>query len=602
MKCLEAHHAAGGFPLRHVAVPVMLLTILAVSPAALGWGAKGFREPDTLRDTQDGYMWRDGPDGATRQVYFNGFLAQGRGPQPECSTQNVLLVNIFVSCSETGCGYYELVVTRAKPCVQPPVGPGSNVAGIQHSPYPMQPFALLGVWKDCNGDGYIGYGDLGLWEYRATLLTLPGATSACAASVDPNPIPYNWYPSHNDGTWVREFLPLAWNQWGAVQGQDANNPGIPYDLNVYDVNDSAARVWADWGLPDAPGRNNCNVNPPPRDTVRQTGGIVEWIDCFDDFRLTESFNLLMEGAGQSRLSFSDSPRDQSRSSSDLNQRNPWGSNGDDPFMETCSGDEIVVIPEDDDPDTDDGDPVFGWGHNVSVPAPGEIHEDGSVAGQLREAYYHSTWMECDGGQAPVQQQASEAPYMVESSAANQVGARRQSDLAFLHYADPRPAPPFAGNHRATPDDLGLRHASPNGLWRASGDAALTRPPLVTREDVQLAPVQYLTYYAKVGPDATSRYNLRTPGPTGVYGAGACTSGMGPGAPDAGGWVCDPTKWWPDGSMPRSGKLQNGEAGVRVGETFQLRDVDCFDESADGLREEGLPLAFLTGSTCAYAPR
>lgn len=559
---------------------VLAVLLFLAPPVSATWGAKGFPEPDTALDARDGFMFVNAPSGNARQVYFNGFLAQGRGPHAECTTSGVILVNIVVSCDATG-GCPETGLFPSLPCVGGAVGTGPSLAGLQHQPYPMEPYAILGVWRDCNQDGYIGYGDLGLWEYRSTLLM---DTRVCPPVSDPPVIAFDAYPSHNDGTWVRELLPIGWNQFGLTDAV-----GRPRDLNQYDLNDSESRVWADWGVPDAPSRNNCHVTPFPRDTTRYTGGVIEYVDCYDDFRVTAVVNSAATTAGHPELGFGDAPRDQSASRSPANQKNPWGSNADDAYVETCNGQGTFLLT----------DPVLGWNHSLKPPTPGRVHTNGSLSGQVKESYWHATWMSCDGGQAPVQRDASEAPYALEGDAANQVGARAQTDLVFQHFADPRPAPPFAGVHRATPDDLGPRMLSPNGLWRASGDTAMTRPPVVSREGLNLAPVQYLTYYARIGPAAVSKYSLSLPGSTGVYGASACTSGVGSGLPAKNGWTCDPTKWWPSNSMPTSGKLNGAEVGVRVGQTFNLRDVDCMDEATAPQREQGLTLGAIAGEQCAY---
>lgn len=596
---------------------VLAVVLLGASPLAAAWGAKGFVEPDTRPDREDGFMWTtDPPTTNERRVYFNGFLAQGRGAHAECSTNLVPFGDLVANCDPAG-GCAENFAFPSTPCYGPTLGLGSGLAGFQHAPYPLQPYAVLGVWRDCNQDGYIGLGDQGLWEYRAELLTTPGV---CPRQSDPSRIPRHWYPSHNDGAWVRELLPLGWDQWGRL-----DPTGAPSDANVYDLNDTQARVWADWGLPDAASRSTCNVTPPPRDTLRQTGGMVEWTDCFLDFRLTKGVNSLdaLDATPAGQLTFRDKPYDQSQSQSGLNQRNPWGTNADDPIVETCGG-RIVLLGADGSRPS-----ITGWEFGLNHPGFPSAHTDGSLAGQTRESYYHMPWMACDGNQAALQVQASEAPYRLESDKANQVGARRQSDFAFYHYADARPAPPFAGAHRATPDDLGPRALSPNGLWRADGAAALTRPPLVTRETVDLAPVQYITYYASVGAFAISEYQLRLPGSRGLYGAGACAGGGGAGAPERDGWACDPGAWWPGNSVPRYAKL-GGEGhtapvddpgtenddpgsdatcrntgqrctpiGVRIGHEYALRDVDCFDEATPAQREEGLTLGAITNQRCDY---
>lgn len=570
--------------MRHVVVFVLLL--LLASPGAVGWGAKGFREPDTVRDVKDGYMHLTPPTGGN-PVYFNGFLAQGRGPQGECVLGPVWPVGrATLECDANGCP--RMVLNFVAPgCVTPSLGIPSATGGASYTPYPPQPMALLGVWRDCNEDGYIGYGDLGLWEYRTQVLL--GKTTVCPTQPTPSRIPQNWHPSHNDGVWVREFLPIGWNDWGFT---DAS--GKEWDPNIFDLNDSESRVWADWGLPDGKPGTSCYVYPVPSGTLRQSGGFVEWADCLADFRVTDSLNGsagTVDSTPAGQISFKDAPRNQSGSASILNQRNPWGSIEDDPYVETCNNEHAVLV---------EADPVLGWKHTLKLPTPGATHADGSVAGQLRESYYHNTWMSCETDDyAYFQLVIAELPYRVESASQNKIGARSQTDFAFHYYAGSKPGflVPLG---KPTPTDLGARFAMPEGLWRADAASAFARPPLVARDRVDPAPVQHLTYYASVSDTAEANYGLDIIGTPSIYGSEACGTAIGRNQPVQKDWACDPFAWWPEGSMPTTGWTSTGTYGVRVGMGYNLRDVDCFDASVDALRNEGIHAGTPTGTQCDFA--
>src|SRR5439155_20516801 len=151
---------------------------------------------------------------------------------------------ILVACVPCNDDFTVVGVGYWGACVGPSVSPNVGALGTATPLDPYTPMAVLGVWKDCNEDGYIGYGDQGLLEYRSELLAL--SSSVCpprSTPIDPTTgrVPYDWFPSHNDGSWVRELLPIGWDRQGlSITGQ-------PYDLNIYDINDSGARVWADDG-------------------------------------------------------------------------------------------------------------------------------------------------------------------------------------------------------------------------------------------------------------------------------------------------------------------------------------------------------------------
>ena len=91
----------------------------------------------------------------------------------------------------------------------------------------------------------------------------------------------------------------------------------------------------------------------------------------------------------------------------------------------------------------------------------------------------------------------------------------------------------------------------------------------------------------MGQVALAKYNLLVPSGAshvGLYGAEACgtsTSGV------HNGWDCGAADW----------------AGpIKVGQPFNLRDVDCYDQSLDGARQQGVSVqgAFNTVDTVENA--
>lgn len=149
---------------------VGLVLALLLAPSSLAsWQTSlaGPTEPSTARDAQDGYMFLDPPAGASERIIL------------------------------------DLAHT-----------PASALEPLPHHE------ALLGAWRDCNGDGIVG--SAGGDRYPAILLL---DASRCPPGT-----------RHNDGSEVRELLAIG--------------PGALYP----DIADADAAVWLDALLPsdDAP--------------------------------------------------------------------------------------------------------------------------------------------------------------------------------------------------------------------------------------------------------------------------------------------------------------------------------------------------------------
>ena len=548
---------------------ILLAAALAL-PVAAAWAGKGQVEPDTTLDRQGGQMWPDAdvtPGARGSRVYFNAFTVQNGGYGAHGLTTNPNLATL-----ET-----------------------------QRQGWPGQVAAMLGVWKDCNRDGYVGWGDNGLFEYRVELLR--GDASVCPA-VDPGPVPsgaasHDYVTTHNDGQWVHELIPL---------GPDVRPAHLP-DVNPYDLNDNDARVWADWGRPgDAPPATRCHVVFVPAGTYSTTGGMLAYVDCLDDHLVTDLWNALVAGAGGDdlglgQLSFKDAPRDQGSSDSTLNRPNPWGRPGDASHAEAfdCAQPQVARAK------------VPGTAHEVGASRPSTspaVRPDGSVAGTLNATA--TALDDCDRGdnRGEWEHQPSALPYGLEDPGIrNSAGPRDASDFPMSYSEGQRPAglltPAQLG--RSTPKDQGTRAYDSEGMWLSGTRVVEDRNPYASRASARegaFAPVQYVTAYAYVGPAAVSKYGLvlNPTGQSGAYGSEACGGVTGAGAPPRGGWRCDPAEW--SRACAQAYTCLGSIAGradvdisVQVGHPYQLRDVDCYDGSAGVLREQGVSWGLLSGTRC-----
>lgn len=128
--------------------------VLLLSPAALAWTGPGGAEPDTEPDLDA--MWLDADDGVgAARVYFDAFAATPRAV----------------------------------------VNPNAQTDGSVALAPAVQYHAILGLWKDCDRDGYVGTAMTALQDYRAELL--PGDTPCLEGSL--------W----TQGGWVVEMVMIG---------------------------------------------------------------------------------------------------------------------------------------------------------------------------------------------------------------------------------------------------------------------------------------------------------------------------------------------------------------------------------------------------------
>lgn len=477
------------------------------------------------------------PNLAVRKVFFNGFLAQELG--------------------------YGASVGMS-------LNPNAQALGSNVMPAPHRAWAMLGVWKDCNRDGFVGLGDQGLMEYRAELFHVTGGMDVCPPRAMPFEPPTDWFPVHNDGTWIHELLPLGWlyrSPEGFVENRD------PFTLT-----DPSIRVWADDGAPGAPLDASSCYTQPPTGTFRTVGGVLAHVDCYAGSRVMPATDegAASVGARETVMSV-------------LATENPWGSSSDASVVEAWDCQSPIV-------EQDHPVPASAYQPQTS----GRVQTAGTPGGTLAALF--AGFDHCRRGAPPDGRfHAGDffggAPYAIETDAgSDQTTTRHQSDFT-LKYAEPerggtlgpllgRSTPPWGGA-----GGLGER----SGFWVSDGVRALSRNPYVSRETLGPEGSHVMTYYAHLGVAAIAKFGLLLPR-TGlsVYGAEACLI-IQANAPPANGWECSPNKWWPNATVPRSFTLSGIPSdptswepiGAYPGFTYELRDVDCYDGSADALRPMGI---------------
>jgi hypothetical protein len=591
---------------------LLAAAVLTVSPLAGAWSGKGDSEPSTSRDANDGYMFPTADTSPcssasdvcdVNQVYLNGFYGQCAGISCTNVDPNVASVGSSVQASDV---IYE---------------------------------ALFGIWKDCNGDGFIGLSETGDFEYRTEVLNAQIAAGLAPAGVCPvqpkmptdhlNHVLPDSRPPFNDGTWVHEFVPIAWRDI------DASTKAGVYDTNPYDINDNNARVWADFGLPESfYGGSGCPIVPQERGTYASTGGLLHTYDCLAAYHVTDTFDGVADGnAALQPYSFSDHSRDQQNSASKANIANPWGQQGDASYVGSpwnCGAGQVKSVPL-------GADPVFGSYLWVNVSQPGTSglspNTGGSAAGTMNatgsgfDTCHRNTDGNGDAPQGLVWSTPSNwhegaalatAPYMLEYDVAA-TPFKVQADDNLAPSIESRPPAPYAtalGSSTPSGGDI-VPFTTGDGIW--SGNTAWSGTFMVNRQTLSAGGVSYHTFYGytSLGKTTLGGGVLTVP-KVGTYGAESCgsfTTGV------HNGWQCDPTKWYVDslgndinvrstalGHDPNKpadlvcSSSQNIDAGciaygARVGDPYNVRDIDCYDQSASAARDAGVSWGVVTNTAC-----
>ncbi len=572
---------------------------LLVPSGLATWGSYGSSEPDNSYDAHDGYMWTDAPGAETGHVYFNVYTAYALG-------QGNVAPNSASLGGRTGV-----------------IGPGTWQA-------------LLGVWADCNQDGYVGLADGALLEYRAE------ASAAAGFPVDTNlcpPVPdtpENAGAIHNNGGWITELIPIA-------PATDAAGGPVTSDMgnvtNYRLILDPAVKMWGD--LRYEPKR--LAAEPPTSDSCHQvstlfgkgqtshTGGMIQHVECLESLFLPTPHDVYEAGVANDpsgvvatlpdphSLYADGGPADVGTFGTD--QSCKTGPNGEAGGAEPCQyGSNSVVSGEQDcssAPLVDLGaaDPVYQVLFNGALQgsgprAPGSVQTNpqGSVAATANETIEESALDDCNSGDDSGRDVYGIAE--VDGPDSVKVTGKQSADMDFrfdgtldspqargacssqtaiqtanflvgglvgnLNEVDGDPAvvPAVACG---APSSLGVPADATlysNDMWWAGAYYSDNHPPLpVDRNTLQASSDAFpADYYTFYASVGAS--GLRTPGGVGQYGAERCVNGVGRNAGVQYGWDCDPANWNLD---PTTGAKQDDAArDGTVGDSYNLRDVECYD--------------------------
>lgn len=531
-----------------------LALVLTMPLAGATWYTRGSFEPDTPQDVNGGFMFTEpdtNPDQSFRQVYFNAV------PQDRNSAS-----------------------------LNPNVGPLES----RYLPAGQMGFsAHLGFWKDCNRDGYLGHAEGALMHYRSELL------------IDSTICPSNGY--FNRAGWVSEFVPIA--------GPPGNETGVGPTKFPRVHKDTEARVWGDFGLPGDPDgvHYDCAQFPFPVGTFESTGGLLVYVDCQLGYNIARNVN---ENDPTGTLGFEDRYHPERDCGSPLNQGVPGGMYGNNPCSDETgtfedTDDRMFTVWDCSEPagTADVRDPTAPPGERGSLSRfmlpeaagyGGETHVGGDDGSYRKVPLLApsvgnpegSLTAGLDNFQVGATQNCREdtsywsnLTYLESDfSATNPTDGKRMVDF-HMGYANQS----YGAGGQGTPGGQGTTNQgglflSDNGAW--SSDVTYLPPTYlggtIRNSDLGPAGGLYFTFYAKVG-QATKGSGLKLPSASvGIYGAEACTDGIAPGAGKQNNWDCDPTHWWnPD----MGGTFQWN--GARPGDSYDLRDIDCYDgRVADGV--------------------
>lgn len=516
--------------------------LLAAPAVAATWESYGDYEPNTVLDTSD-LMWAEDPGQITDRVYFNAYM------------------QMITPAGQANGGF-----------VNPNVGSArTNI----DAPGPQYWEAVLGVWVDCNGDGYIGMAETAVREYSAALLL---DDTLCPPVDGPRT---QWVPgAHNYNNWVTELIPIG------------NKLTTNADKRIY--KDLESMIWGDVGKPDAqPTGSSCNVNPA-RGQIQSTGGVLSYVDCQGSRGLTVALNEAFRDAGQHDLVFDDPARPQD-SDSPLNVPT-FGEAGTEHsavYVQDCDAEPLFVtgdLPGDDADNAVLLRPVPADPVNMdptSWTVPGTLNATYEVL--PRTGAQDSNANDCN----TANDRGEDFYGLVEGDFQGTGIPKTKSNWNFNFSTATRGSLPVnfvpadvggGGGAGAMPTDAGVEllgtgcsaTSCMQSSWGADSYTSSYQPPiLVTRADaetgevgVDIAGAAWFTFYAHVGPTIQGAFAL--PGGTSTYGAAQCgdnSDGI------HSNWQCDSSLWY---ILPSGEQQPEFRPLARPGQVYELRDVDCFD--------------------------
>lgn len=585
-------------------VTVVLAALLAMPASLASWNSYGTHEPDTVFDTPS-WMWPDAPILQTDQIYFNAWLTFEAG-----ATTN----------------------------------PNVGAAQTRINPEPtFWAAAVLGVWADCNGDGYIGIAETAADEYRSEVLDpISKGSPVCPDGT-----------THNANGWVNEMTWIGTNRQTTVQ---RNDPRV--------IIDNDTRMWGDFGVPNAYGPDSagtgsatCAINPLPKGAMQRTGGALDYIDCFDGWLVARQTNaaliLLRENASSTQLNSTTNPLlipvgdsgPRWESTGYIANHGTLGSDSSSrsmvyatdctqpsllkPVATTVNSNEPAAVKAVANSQSDLIAPANGPRPPRATPeihapepsaAPPGDWNGGTVAGTVNETFEETT-QDCDATD-----DSGHDVYRLEGESTPVAPQGKQdSNLWFNFSAEARGQPlgtfVSSGTYDQTkvlgdtPGCLGLStqfdstvvcgatywHGNTNYVDAAFPPAlGIATGPIVRNQDTALnhtlsyGDARFVTYYAHVGNAALTGHKLPGGGAGGVYAktGGFCpTTGTGAGIHH--GWNCDGATWHKNSDG--TAKDESVYPASRPGDPFELRDVDCYDYGALGLSTPWDPLPLDEGT-------
>lgn len=543
------------------------LILLSPAVSAEPWMFAGSHEPDNPTYDTPGFMWQSPPPAGAKRVYFG----------------------VFSYISDVGS-----------------LGGNPNVGALQTQieiPSDEYHEALLGVWTDCNGDGYVGMAETAVREYPDQLLL---DKSRCPAN--PTGSPNSWNGANNYRGLVTELIPIA-------------REPTARDSRVY--RDDAAKVWGDFHRPDErPFQRSCSLSPQSRGTYQTTGGFMNWVDCRVD--VIGTMNVVADNTGDPLGIRYNDPDNAAQAGHPLHMETAGTEDESHSPVRVWDCSRPYVIRSGDELNESGLGPVTadetggGPSHNVALfnPAPGL----GNTNDPTVPALLNHTNEGLEGENLGDENSGCDSS---DDRGADFYGARcavlcvgeadfngvdpnnkHEADWNFGFVTSNRGGAPVSllgpvggpGNSGWNEGDLGTGWGGSRWVsdsrWLSKPGPGVLRTDLDDPSDpsVSVAPAYWLTFYAHLG-GATLARGFAIPGQTGYYGSWHCGT-LTSGTPN--GWNCDPDTWYvnPDGTLIPD----DDNELARLGETYQLRDVDCYDGSL-GDTGLGVEPAFYGPSPC-----
>lgn len=583
----------------------VLVALLILPGASAAWRGVGTLEPDVAADATERLMFPD-PDtsAGAPAVYLDGYVAV---------EQLTLNPNVGL------------------------LGSRVLMPGAAHQR------VILGLWKDCNADGYIGQAEGALQDYSSALIS----PAICPVGS-----------MFNDGQWVSEMIMVGMvdpceQEPAAVRAAECG--GInEFQANPRVLYAPGTMVWADVGAPGEVPPAECVTTRLPRGATASTGGLVGAIDCQLGRAIATGVNAADE-EGALGLRFEDKERPDA-STSLLNQPLPvtpfggpagpglleaesgsrsftvWDCSApkggadvanplpaDEAAIEDPTGSELsgrrttifgpVVVFADEDGDAQtpgvrrialaDEEGSLAW---VPAPAP-SVDDPAASSWDALEAAADGPRGDCSDATPGALRAANPQPFLESRDDAIAQARKDRVSFAFTFYDGHRglndTVDPTTGANAPSDGGLVYRRNDRGGdgpFWSADA-ASVQEPQLVNRREIGAqGPIRF-TYYARLGPEALVGTALPGAREGLVYGAIPCGTSSDP----VGGWVCDPSQWWrgPAGEDARPYYSQGEVPYAPVpGDVYHLRDIDCYD----GQLARGQPvyasLALLAPSQCA----